>query len=109
MTPYHQSSFIIHHLTILLIFCIRNCIDTIATLKQLVEKQAAYQTEMKAVDLSVTRQRVILLGKELKDHQVLDGVGMEKDKVVQIFLKPEAHNVEVREPTPMAVTTLAGE
>lgn len=60
--------------------------DNIAELKALVEVRATEIENMPVVDAS--RQRLIFLGKELKDAQLLGDIGLDDSRVLQIFLKP---------------------
>ena len=64
--------------------------DTVSTLKSLVEQQAisiASPTSSTPMSCESSRQRVMFLGKELKDDQNLGDVDFDGN-VVQIFLRP---------------------
>ena len=75
--------------------------DTVAALKGAIERESASQEALAKIGCSVEKQRIIFLGKELKDNEILDNLGLEADKVVQIFLRPEIH---IRDPLPVTVT-----
>ena len=73
--------------------------DTVSALKSAVEKESASQEALAKIGCSVEKQRMIFFGKELKDSELLYNLGLEADKVVQIFLRPE-----IRDPLPVTVT-----
>ena len=68
--------------------------NSILELKQLIfdkTKELENMNNGKRVpNCSVQRQRLMFMGKELKDHQRLDDVKIDENKILQVFLRPES-------------------
>lgn len=68
-----------------------NTSDTVAELKTLICQQSTIKTEknVNTEPVRETRQRMIFMGKELKNSQYLGDVGVDEVRVIQVFLRKE--------------------
>lgn len=68
--------------------------DSILELKQLIfdkTKELENTNNGKKIpNCTVQRQRLMFMGKELKDHQRLEDVKIDENKILQVFLRPES-------------------
>lgn len=80
--------------------------DTIKDLKRAIQE---YSVEAKSTGIPFcdeNRQRVMLMGKELKNHHVVSQAGMEEGRVVQVFLRPQPAQASIADTAPVNTTAL---